>query len=196
MKEDILEQLVDEYLQHEGYFTRHNIKFKPSKNHPDYDPKLDSGHSDIDVVGIDPRRSGPDRVIAVSCKSWQGGFRPKYWIKAIKENKRVHGREAWKGFRELTRKKWAEAFIDEVTEISGSSEFIYYTAVTTLKGDKSAWENHTPFQDTLKGNQVKILTVSDILDDLLPSIGNTLASSEIGRLLQLLQSSGWLETKE
>ena len=29
MKEDILEQLVDDYLQTEGYFTRHNLKFKP-----------------------------------------------------------------------------------------------------------------------------------------------------------------------
>ena len=28
MKEDILEQLVDDYLQAKGYFTRHNINFR------------------------------------------------------------------------------------------------------------------------------------------------------------------------
>ncbi len=35
MKEDILEQLVDDYLQMRGYFTRHNVKFKPRTSHPD-----------------------------------------------------------------------------------------------------------------------------------------------------------------
>jgi hypothetical protein len=29
MKEDILEQLVDDWLQSRGYFTQHNLKFKP-----------------------------------------------------------------------------------------------------------------------------------------------------------------------
>ena len=69
MKEDILEQLVDDYLQSEGYFTRHNIKFKPRKEHPDFVSKQDSNHSDIDVIGINPKKNGADRVFAVSCKS-------------------------------------------------------------------------------------------------------------------------------
>ena len=30
-KEDILEQIVEEYLLHAGYFVRHNLKFRPSK---------------------------------------------------------------------------------------------------------------------------------------------------------------------
>jgi hypothetical protein len=29
VKEDVLEQIVDDYLQAQGYFTRHNIKFRP-----------------------------------------------------------------------------------------------------------------------------------------------------------------------
>ena len=45
MKEDILEQLVDDYLQTKGYFTRHNIKFKPRSDHPDFVTKDDSNHS-------------------------------------------------------------------------------------------------------------------------------------------------------
>ena len=42
MKEDILEQLVDEYLMHKGYFTMHNMKFKPRKDHPEYVTNKDS----------------------------------------------------------------------------------------------------------------------------------------------------------
>ena len=33
-KEDILEQIVEEYLTHRGYFVRHNIKFKPRDELP------------------------------------------------------------------------------------------------------------------------------------------------------------------
>lgn len=51
MKEDILEQMVDEYLQHKGYFTRHNIKFRPAGDHAEYDTRQDAVHSDIDVIG-------------------------------------------------------------------------------------------------------------------------------------------------
>jgi hypothetical protein len=50
IKEDILEQLVEEYLLHQGYFIQHNIKFRPSSDHPKFDKKQDSNHSDIDVV--------------------------------------------------------------------------------------------------------------------------------------------------
>ena len=70
----MLEQLVDDDLQAKGYFTRHNIKFKPRVDHPDFVTKDDSDHSDIDVLGYHPLLSGPARVFAVSCKSWQGGF--------------------------------------------------------------------------------------------------------------------------
>jgi hypothetical protein len=34
MKEDILEQLVDDYLKFNGFFTVHNVKFKPAVIHP------------------------------------------------------------------------------------------------------------------------------------------------------------------
>jgi hypothetical protein len=51
MKEDILEQLVDDFLLAKGYFTRHNVKFKPRADHPEFIPKDDSNHSDIDVLG-------------------------------------------------------------------------------------------------------------------------------------------------
>src|ERR1035437_10292312 len=111
MKEDILEQLVDDYLQNEGYFTMHNVKFKPTKEAIGYESKKDSVASDIDVIGLNPHRRGHRRVWVVSCKSWQSGFRPNYWISKLQENKESSHRAAWKLFRELDNKKWADAFI-------------------------------------------------------------------------------------
>ena len=40
MKEDILEQIVDDYLQFKGYFTTHNVRFKPDPSHPDRNSSL------------------------------------------------------------------------------------------------------------------------------------------------------------
>ena len=133
-KEDILEQLVEEFLLHRGYFVRHNVKFLPRKDHPNFDTKLDSNHSDIDVLGFHPCKRGADRVWAVSCKSWQSGFHPAAKIAEITEKKIRSGREAWKGFRELASPKWSEAFIDAVEKATGQRHFTYVTAVTKLCG--------------------------------------------------------------
>ncbi len=36
MKEDILEQLVEDWLiSRNGYFVKHNLRYRPSPNHPD-----------------------------------------------------------------------------------------------------------------------------------------------------------------
>jgi hypothetical protein len=35
MKEDVLEQIVDDYLQFKGYFTTHNVRFKPDPGRDD-----------------------------------------------------------------------------------------------------------------------------------------------------------------
>ncbi len=32
MKEDVLEQIVDDYLQMQGYFTTHNVRFNQPKD--------------------------------------------------------------------------------------------------------------------------------------------------------------------
>jgi len=91
MKEDILEQLVDDYLQSKGYFTRHNIKFRPRSTHPDFNQQKDSNHSDIDVIGINPKKAGPDRIWVVSCKSWQSGFRVQTKLAELAANKLFQG---------------------------------------------------------------------------------------------------------
>jgi hypothetical protein len=191
MKEDILEQLVDEYLQHQGYFTRHNIKFKPDANHLEYNSQQDSVSSDIDVIGINPNLQGPERVMVVTCKSWQQGFRPHYWIKAIEQNKIVSGREAWRAFRELSNDKWGQSFIRKIQEMTGSREFTYVTAVTAIKGDRTSWETCADFTRRLENNKIKLLTFEDMLVELYPIVTTTQASSTIGRVLQLIKASGW-----
>jgi len=57
MKEDILEQIAEDfYSKKVGYFTKHNIKFRPSDKESDYIAKFDSVHSDIDLLIIDAHK--------------------------------------------------------------------------------------------------------------------------------------------
>jgi len=196
MKEDILEQLLDDYLQLRGFFTIHNLKFRPLHGDRGYNPDQDRVHSDVDIVGFHPLHKGPDRVWVVSCKSWQGGFSPRANISYIEKEKTVFGREAWRRFRELANKKWANALIREIRERTGSKQFTYVTAVTKLVGDKSQWERYDLFRKNLRGNPIKVLTLREILADVYQKATRTVASSEVGRLVQIIKASGGLETIE
>ena len=189
MKEDILEQLVDDFLQSSGYFTRHNIKFRPRKNSNGYESKSDSNHSDIDVLGINPKKEGADRVWVVSCKSWQSGFNIAAELDAIENEKRRSGREAWKRFRELLVPRWTDAFFDAIGEATGQTAFTYVTAVTFVKGKTLDWERYPAFVSSLKGNPLKVLELQEVLKYLDESISTTVASSAIGRTLQLMRAS-------
>ena len=193
MKEDVLEQVVDDYLMHKGYFTRHNIRFKPSIDHLDFDKTADSVHSDIDVIAVDPRRNDAERVLVLSCKAWQTGFDPAAKISEINENKIVSGREAWMGFRELCRPKWSKAFLHAVEHATGATEFVYCTVITALRnsGTRSQWEENPAFRAAINGNSIRILTLSEMLDDLWNSLTKTPAASEIGRALQLMKAARW-----
>ncbi len=191
MKEDILEQLVDDYLQQNGYFTRLNVKFKPSEEAIGYLAKKDSANSDIDVIGLNPHLRGANRVWVVNCKSWQSGVNLTHWISGIEEDKVLNGKNAWKTFRELADTKWANAFIAKIEELTGTRSFTYVTAVTKLIGDKSKWVEHEKFRKNLDGNPIKILTVKEILDYMNKKTAKTVAPSDVGRLLQVIKASGW-----
>lgn len=184
-KEDILEQIVEEYLVHKGYFVQHNIKFLPRKDHPDFVLNQDSNHSDIDVIGFHPLIEGDRKVVAVSCKSWQSGFNPAAEIRAIETGKIRRGRKAWQAFRELTVPKWSEGFVRAVSNATGSPHFTYITAVARLAGDKAIWENHQPFRDALGGNPLVLLTFREMVTEIQGKLTTTLASTEIGRMLQM-----------
>ncbi|MEZ5077932.1 MAG: hypothetical protein R2725_10855 [Solirubrobacterales bacterium] len=42
MKEDVLEQIVDDYPMSEGYLTSHDLRFKPNPQEDGFDPQRDS----------------------------------------------------------------------------------------------------------------------------------------------------------
>lgn len=195
-KEDILEQVVEEYLLHKGYFVRHNLKFLPRKDHPDFIRNQDSNHSDIDVIGYHPRKTGEERVLVVSCKSWQRGFNPASELDAIVNHNVRHGRPAWKAFRELTRPKWSEALVEAVKGATGADRLTYVTAVTRLVGDKTVWENNGPFRQALGGNPIAVLTFREMIAEIQGRLTTTLAATEVGRLLQLFSASGIEGAKE
>lgn len=188
-KEDILEQIAEEYFASKGFFVQHNVKFKPRADHPDFVVTQDSNHSDIDVLALHPTKQGPDGVVAVSCKSWQAGFNPQREIDAIMNNKIIAGRERWRFFRELCEPKWSEAFVAKVRKMTGREKFTHVTAVARIRGDRAIWENHQPFQQEMRGNPVKLITFRDMLRDIEASLTTTVASTEVGRMIQMFRAA-------
>lgn len=189
MKEDVLEQVVDDYLQHLGYFTQHNVRFRPRKDHPDFRSKPDSVHSDVDVVGFNPNRAGLDRVMVVNCKSWQSGFDADAKLAELREEKPNPKRETWKHFRELWIPKWSEAFRTVIAERTGVHCFQYRIAVTWLRGDEDAWALDPTISANLSGCTVGFLTLEEMWGRLLIDLRTTPAASQIGRLAQLLKAA-------
>lgn len=209
MKEDILEQLVEDWLVAQpGYFVKHNVRFRPDSSHPDYDSKRDSVHSDIDIIAIATAAKGTDRVNIVTCKSWQGGFKPLYWATELEKeaeyNKRTTAfkpRESWKRFRELVSDKWMESFLHTVERETGQRDFTYTIAVTRMTGhstDRQLIEKSPVllrrFSD--KGSKVKIKILS--LEELLAAYSErirakdtpSLEATNVGRMLQLIHAAG------
>lgn len=197
MKEDILEQLVDEYLMHKGYFTMHNVKFKPVVGCEGYDSKQDSVASDIDVIALHPCKTGPDRIVVVSSKSWQDGFDPNACLDHIKHNKKYAGRDAWRGFRELCNPKWSIAFMDAVEAATGSRTFTYWTAVTSVRKNRTrdVWENNPDFLGAIGGNPIRLVSFADMLDDVWTKLSTTPAATELGRMIQLMKASRWMDER-
>ena len=193
MKADVLEQIVDDYLQFKGYFTTHNVRFRPSPDHPDYVRSDDDFGSDIDVVAINPRApTGTDSVLVVSCKAWQNGFNTSKELAKLQGNAASHGKKAWKGFRELWVHKWSEAFNDAIHDLTGATTFGYRIAVTRLRGKKTAddWANEPTIKANLGGCSFDFLTLETMWGDILPRLTTAPAFSDIGRLAQLLKAAG------
>lgn len=189
MKEDVLEQVVDDYLQLQGYFTTHNVRFNPPKGQY-YVAKADSVPSDIDVVGFNPLLAGPDRVMVVSCKSWQSGFDATRILAMLRGEAPNPKRRAELQFRELWMQRWADGFRQKIEQITGTNVFTYCLAVTKLKGDAAAWGKDTTIRDNLGGNPFQFLTLERMWGEVLRRVRFTPAASEMGRLAQLLKAAG------
>jgi hypothetical protein len=190
VKEDVLEQVVDDYLKFKGYFTSHNVRFKPDPEHPEFVKDQDSVPSDVDVVGVDPQRTDLDRVIVVSCKSYQPGFDATSVLARLRGELANPKRETWRGFRELWIPKWSEAFREKIAEITGASVFSYRIAVTRLRGDPEAWVDDETITANLQGCSFGFLTLPEMWETMLNELTTTPAASEIGRLAQLLRAAG------
>lgn len=190
MKEDVLEQIVDDYLNFKGYFTIHNVPFHPSKDHPDYSARDDSVPSDIDVIGIHPKKRGAERVMAVTCKSWQGGFHAERLLGQLRGERKNPKRERWRNFRELWKPKWSEAFCQEVEARTGARVFTYKIAVTRLVGDPSGWSSDETIAANLPNCPIGFLEIEEMWTTILRELTKRPAPSELGRVAQVLKAAG------
>jgi hypothetical protein len=190
MKEDVLEQVVDDYLKFRGYFTIHNVGFRPRSDHPQYVAAEDSVRSDVDVVGYHPGKQGVDRVIVVSCKAWQTGFDATAKLAELRGEKKNPKRATWRHFRELWVPKWSEAFRLTIRDLTGQDAFSYRIAVTHLKGNPEAWANDPTIAANLSGCSIGFLPLDTMWAAMLAELTTTPAASQIGRLAQLLKAAG------
>jgi len=190
MKEDVLEQIVDDYLQFKGYLTTHNVRFRPGTSDVGYSARHDSVHSDVDVLGYNPTLRGHEKVVVVSCKAWQTGFAADRMLAQLRGTAPNPKRERWKNLRELWVPKWSAAFRAEIERRTGCSRFTYYLAVTRVVGDVSAWERDPTIRENLGGNPFRFLTLEEMWSSVLRTVTLTPASSEMGRLAQLLKAAG------
>lgn len=204
MKEDILEQIFDDWLLSKKHsFTKNNVKFRPDDKSSDYDSKKDSSYSDIDILGIHLKNRGVKRVSVGNCKSWQGGFDPKHWHDKLinHSDKKRTNRENWKYFRELVNPKWSKAFREKIYDETQSHDFTYYLAVTKLTGRdafqyKTVFENEPIFLKNLTGGKkskvkIIIITFEEIFMEYFNRTeGYTLEATIVGRLLQVMKASG------
>jgi hypothetical protein len=181
-------------LKLQGYFTAHNIPFRPRPDHPEYDAHQDSVPSDIDVIGVNPRRRGVGKVVVVNCKAWQRGFPETALLRQLRGEARQPKRERWRQFRELWKPKWSEAFRDQVEARTGATKFTYRIAVTRLRGGGDEWAKDPVIKSNLPGCRFQFLTLEEIWEHVLAESTRTPASSEIGRLAQLLKAAGLTDT--
>ncbi len=186
MTNDILEQITVDYLQNLGYFTQHNVKYRP-----DLGGNKNSVHSDIDVLGVHGKESS--KVAVASCKSWQTGLKIKRDLKIFAENprQRISGKEHWKSFRELMDPVWSLALRERVAQLTGQTTFTFYMVVTRYDREmRSQWEQFEIFQKNLPGCEIKLLDMEEMVATIFASLGTTPAHSELSRLLQLIKAGG------
>lgn len=214
MKEDMLEQLVEDwFVAQPGFFVKHNVRFRPDEHHSNYVSKMDSVHSDIDILAINTSGKGSERVHVVTCKSWQGGFHPKRWKLDLEEEAAYHERslkfkprERWKYFRELVSDKWMDAFLKTIESETGQRDFTYKIAVTKLNGTDQDRRNFQA-SEILKARfvakdakiRIEILPLAELIakytERLEAKNTTSLEATDVGRLLQLIHAAGLVVTE-
>lgn len=216
MKEGILEQIVaDWFVSQDGWFVKHNVKFRPSRDDEQYDSKQDSVHSDIDILAFSPIERGSRRVAVVTCKSWQSGFDAKKWLAVLEgeaqyneRSQAFQKREGWKYFRELVSTKWLCAFLKTLQNQTGQISFTYYIAVTKLSGRdaqvyREKLENSAVLKERFSKHgaeiDIKIITMDELVTHILNRFDGkettVVESTDMGRTLQLLKAADVLKAE-
>lgn len=183
MINDVLEQITEDYFRHLGYFTQHNIKYKPNLSGPAY-----AVHSDIDIVAVHPKKRGIGRVIVASCKSWHGGIHIKRNLRQLFDGEK----KLQCVYREVALPVWSKALKQKIKEITGQNKFIFYTVCVKYKlNEKNLWEDNGLFNKNLKGCPVKLLDIKTMLTEVEKKANSiTPAHSELSRLVQMIYHSG------
>ena len=194
MVNDVLEQIAEDYFRDLGYFTQHNIRYRPNIKGPAY-----AVHSDIDILGIHPHKKGIERVIVVNCKSWQGGLNIGPYLKVLNSKSGSLRREQSirRTFQDLLSREWTKALSDKVYELTGQKEFILYLALTKYKGDKKLWENFKHFTKNFPNCRIEIIDLETMILKIQEILTTTPAHSELSRLMQLIKAgNGKIEYKK
>lgn len=211
MKEDILEQIAEDWLlSSPGCFAKANVKYRP---HGKGSIKSkDSNHSDIDIIALFIDKTKRISVKIVSCKSWQGGFSRQVFIEASKNKAKYSKNQKMfreKRFRELFQPKWTKAFLDEIERQTFSKTFQYYIAVTRETSNTNAKINQdfaiccrrikTFFKKQYGVNiSIQTITVKVMLKEIRSRARldqhnltneHTLEPSMLGRLLQVINGA-------
>ena len=191
--EDVLEQVVDDWLRRLGYFTRTNVRFGPTKGDDDFISRDHNQASDLDVLAVNPTVQGPKRVYAISCKAMQAGFSPNLWLAAAEADRVYNGKNARKHLRELWDPVWAASLRRRVAELTGTTEYTYVLAVTRLgRGGRATvapWQEHPVVSGNLGGNPAEVWTFGRMWKDLQQDVTERIEPSHVGRLAQLLKAA-------
>jgi hypothetical protein len=193
MTEDVLEQVVDDWLRRSGYFTRTNVRFGPVAGDKGYLSRAHNQRSDLDVVAVKPTEAAPARVLVVSCKAMQAGFSPNRWLAAAQADRVYTGKPARKHLRELWDPMWAAALRWRVDELTRSDESTCVLAVTRVGPGGSTDVNcrlqHPIVSENLAGNPCEVLTFSRMWSELRQDVKEQIEPSHVGRLAQLLKAA-------
>jgi len=200
-KQDVLEQIAEDWLQLRGYFTVHDVPFRPDGSSPGHSSQTDSVHSDIDLIAVHPSPPrGKPKAYVVTCKSGSGKFNAKKLVDAIAHEKKWWGKLAWKHFRELCDEKWRNGFLRTVAAKIGARKsdgqpkpFTYLIVVgNAVEGATDVLNAN--FRQAIGNNPIEVKSFNQILDEvwqLVNADNARRANSDIGRLLQLVKQSGW-----
>ena len=179
MTNDILETITEDYFRELGYFTQHNIPYKP---------KGIDVHSDIDVLAVDPKTS---EVAVISCKSWQVNITEMLATLSSNPNKVIRGGTYTKRFREIADINSSLAIKEKIFELTGKNIFTFYLVVGSYKGDREEFENFSLFKENLPNCKIELITFKDIIEYFLAKEKTTTPShSELYRIIQLMKASG------